>query len=143
MCRDRSIVSLCVCFVFLHLERKSNYCRQNKMSHSQYLKDSVGEILAHAIAHTVEQQPSDPVEFLALYLLHQIQIREVVSKRRQSDRERLDNERVEHEEKRQRAAAVIQSEFRRYLEAKRRKHEEEEILKKQLEMEMEEHRRRE
>lgn len=143
MCRDRSIVSLCVCFVFLHLERKSNYCRQNKMSHSQYLKDSVGEILAHAIAHTVEQQPSDPVEFLALYLLHQIQIREVVSKRRQSDRERLDKERVEHEEKRQRAAAVIQSEFRRYLEAKRRKHEEEEILKKQLEMEMEEHRRRE
>lgn len=106
-----------------------------------YLKDSVGELLARGIAHTVEHQPSDPVEFLALYLLHEYQIQNVVRKRRQEDMERLEKERTEDEQKRNEAAIVIQREIRNYLERKRLKLEEEERLRRQLEEELEESKR--
>ncbi|XQJ24978.1 Dpy-30 motif containing protein, putative [Leishmania guyanensis] len=40
---------------------------------SAYLKNHVGMLLAKGIAETVTAQPSNPQEYLALYLLHQLQ----------------------------------------------------------------------
>ncbi|KAH9584175.1 Dpy-30 motif [Trypanosoma melophagium] len=40
---------------------------------SVYLKNSVGPVLAKAVAETVLAQPSNPQEYLALYLLHVLQ----------------------------------------------------------------------
>ncbi|ORC86489.1 uncharacterized protein TM35_000282050 [Trypanosoma theileri] len=40
---------------------------------SAYLKNSVGPVLAKAVAETVLAQPSNPQEYLALYLLHVLQ----------------------------------------------------------------------
>lgn len=43
------------------------------MSESPYLKDEVGPILAKGLAATAIARPNDPVEYLALWLLHQQQ----------------------------------------------------------------------
>ncbi|RNF26835.1 uncharacterized protein Tco025E_00917 [Trypanosoma conorhini] len=43
------------------------------MTESAYLKSSVGPVLAKAVAETVLAQPSNPQEYLALYLLHVLQ----------------------------------------------------------------------
>ncbi|RNF05753.1 hypothetical protein TraAM80_04377 [Trypanosoma rangeli] len=43
------------------------------MTESAYLKSSVGPVLANAVAETVLAQPSNPQEYLALYLLHVLQ----------------------------------------------------------------------
>ena len=126
----------------LKREKRENCLEEMTLSTVDYLKDSVGELLAHAVAHTVEQQPSDPVEFLALYLLHESQIRNVVSKRRQEDSEKLYREREEDDKKREQAAIVIQQEIRQYLERKRLRLEEEERLRRELEEELEESKRR-
>ncbi|CAD2217085.1 hypothetical protein AGDE_08081 [Angomonas deanei] len=40
---------------------------------SNYLKSTVGPILAKAVAETVVAQPGNPQEYLALYLLHYVQ----------------------------------------------------------------------
>ncbi|CBH11264.1 hypothetical protein, conserved [Trypanosoma brucei gambiense DAL972] len=43
------------------------------MTESAYLKCSVGPVLAKAVAETVLAQPSNPQEYIALYLLHVLQ----------------------------------------------------------------------
>ncbi|RNF15403.1 hypothetical protein TcG_07019 [Trypanosoma cruzi] len=43
------------------------------MTESAYLKSSVGPVLAKAVAETVLARPSNPQEYLALYLLHVLQ----------------------------------------------------------------------
>jgi hypothetical protein len=39
---------------------------------ANYLKDTVGDILAEALANVAIQQPADPVEFVGLYLLNHV-----------------------------------------------------------------------
>lgn len=46
---------------------------------SAYLKNHIGAILAKGIAETVVAQPANPQEYLALYLLHQLQEQERIS----------------------------------------------------------------
>ncbi len=48
---------------------------------SDYLKRTVGPLLAKGLTQTMEQQPNDPVEYLALYLLHQVQLEQVQQRR--------------------------------------------------------------
>jgi Skp family chaperone for outer membrane proteins len=105
-----------------------------------YLKKAVGDQLAKGIAHVCEVLPSDPVEYLALWLLHEIQQEEVKARRQiESDElERLRKE-VEKEQliKQDAAAKVIQSEMKNFLqkreEQKRKQQEEEEQLRIQEE----------
>ena len=37
---------------------------------SDYLKETVGEVLSDALAAVAIQQPADPIEFIGNYLLH-------------------------------------------------------------------------
>jgi hypothetical protein len=99
---------------------------------TEYLKHSVGDMLAKGIAQVIEQQPQDPIEYLGLWLLHQIQLREVQMKR--SDK----NQQYEQEKKqflnqdskqKEQAAITINTNIRAYLQRK------EESSKKQLEEE--------
>jgi hypothetical protein len=39
---------------------------------SDFLKATVGDVLAKGVAATVEAQPEDPVEYLARYLLRYV-----------------------------------------------------------------------
>lgn len=38
---------------------------------TKYLISTVGDILARGIAEVIEKQPEDPIEYLALWMLHQ------------------------------------------------------------------------
>ncbi|EKF27313.1 hypothetical protein MOQ_008965 [Trypanosoma cruzi marinkellei] len=52
---------------------KGKQPEKKRMTESAYLKSSVGPVLAKAVAETVLAQPSNPQEYLALYLLHVLQ----------------------------------------------------------------------
>lgn len=98
---------------------------------SAYLKHAVGPVLAKAIAETVTAQPSNPQEYLALYLLHHLQEEqrkadEAASKRKiESQREEWEHQRALREKA---AVEVIQRGFLRARTRLQRKKAEEQRL---------------
>jgi cobalamin-dependent methionine synthase I len=88
---------------------------------SAYLKKAVGDQLSKGIAHVCEVLPSDPVEYLALWLLHEIQLEEVKAKRKaetdELERQRRDAKGV-MDVKRQHAATTIQGEVKHFISKK-------------------------
>lgn len=115
------------------------------MNTSQYLQDKVGDTLSRGVAECIEQQPSDPVEYLGLWLLHQIELQQA-QKAKEKKLLQIEEEKKFHElvedRKREKASKKIQEAFREYLKKKekaeirrKKKEEEEEARKKQLEQE--------
>ncbi|KPI84116.1 hypothetical protein ABL78_6832 [Leptomonas seymouri] len=84
---------------------------------SAYLKNHVGAMLAKGIAETVTAQPSNPQEYLALYLLHQLQEEErrvEATTRRKKANEMRENWSQQHALKEKAAVDVIQRGFFRF-----------------------------
>ncbi|KEG06842.1 hypothetical protein DQ04_11971010, partial [Trypanosoma grayi] len=85
------------------------------MTESAYLKHSVGPVLAKAVAETVLAQPSNPQEYLALYLLHVLQEEEraaATAARKQKVEEQRQTWARERALREKRAADTIQRFFR-------------------------------
>eukprot|EP01012_Entosiphon_sulcatum_P023427 TRINITY_DN2844_c0_g1_i1.p1 TRINITY_DN2844_c0_g1~~TRINITY_DN2844_c0_g1_i1.p1 ORF type:complete len:344 (+),score=136.02 TRINITY_DN2844_c0_g1_i1:135-1166(+) len=82
-----------------------------------FLKDQVGAILAQGIAETVAVRPADPVEFLAKWLLHQLE-QDEVQQRRREEGDAAEREKEEWGKavafKQARAAQVIQREWKHH-----------------------------
>ncbi|CAJ1986463.1 Dpy-30 motif containing protein [Leishmania donovani] len=99
---------------------------------SAYLKNHVGMLLAKGVAETVTAQPSNPQEYLALFLLHQLQEEErkvdAATRRRKVDdlRQEWCQQRALHEKA---AVDVIQRCFHRFQDRLRKKRAAEEELR--------------
>jgi hypothetical protein len=109
---------------FAHLDAVSFFCvkKQEKMTNetSTYLKDAVGPLLARALAAAATAQPNDPVEYVALWLHHQLQLE--AHKAEQAEAARvLEQQRAQWAGARQRrelaASVAIQREWRHHAEA--------------------------
>ncbi|KAG5485139.1 hypothetical protein CUR178_08110 [Leishmania enriettii] len=99
---------------------------------SAFLKNHVGLLLAKGIAETVTAQPSNPQEYLALFLLHQLQEedRKADAARRKQKVNELREEWLQKRALREKAAVdVIQSSFRRFQDRLRTKRAAEEELR--------------
>mmetsp|Transcript_115115 Transcript_115115/g.200352 ORF Transcript_115115/g.200352 Transcript_115115/m.200352 type:complete len:348 (-) Transcript_115115:345-1388(-) len=87
---------------------------------SAFLKDEVGPLLAKGMAETAIACPSDPVEYLALWLLHQLQLKELAAKE-MAQLEEGEKEKEEWAKVRQKkqgsAASVIQREWKHFVKA--------------------------
>jgi hypothetical protein len=100
---------------------------------ADYLKRTVGDILVEGIAAVVEAQPSDPVDYLGKWLLHQLELQEV-KKQRELQAAKLKEEAdkiLSNEQKHIEAAA--QSITKEYKKFAKRKKEKEEKLRKEME----------
>ncbi len=107
---------------------------------SAYLKKTVGDQLAKGIAHVCEALPSDPVEYLALWLLHEIQLEEVKAKRQKEEVEinKLRNQAESiNKDKQLEAANLLQNEVRGFLvrNVEKKKKQQEEAERKRVEEE--------
>lgn len=97
---------------------------------SAYLKNHVGAVLAKGIAETVTAQPSNPQEYLALFLLHQLQEEERrvdAATRRKKASEMREDWSQQHAQKEKAAIEVIQRGLHRFqgrLKAKQAQEEE-------------------
>ncbi|KAG5510825.1 hypothetical protein JKF63_07897 [Porcisia hertigi] len=103
---------------------------------SAYLKNHVGVLLAKGIAETVTAQPSNPQEYLALFLLHQLQDEErrAYASTQKGKVNALRQEWSERRALREKTAAdVIQRSFRRFQVHLRRKRAAEEALREAYE----------
>ena len=90
------------------------------MTETAYLKDQLGGVLAKGLAAVAIARPQDPVEYLALWLLHYIQSKERRAKSTDVTRQ-LENEREEWAKGRamreKAATAIIQREWRAHIRA--------------------------
>lgn len=88
------------------------------MTESAYLKDELGAVLAKGLAAVAIARPQDPVEYLGLWLLHQLQKKEQQSAELERQRQ-LEAEREEWAKARavreKVATAVIQREWRAHI----------------------------
>lgn len=110
---------------------------------SDYLKRTVGNLLAKGLAQTMEQQPNDPVEYLALYLLHQEQLEQVQERRTkqlEAHKKELETKEATYQDFMQKSACTIQQFTRNSmieLKAKRvAQQEEDEKLLAQMEQDI-------
>jgi L-lactate utilization protein LutC len=115
------------------------------MNTSQYLQENIGEMLSRGVVKCIELQPSDPVEYLGLWLLHQIELQRA-QKTQEKKRVQIEEEKKFYElvrdRTREQASKKIQEAFREYLKKKekaeirrRKKEEEEQVRRKRLEQE--------
>ncbi|KAL0488486.1 hypothetical protein AKO1_015634 [Acrasis kona] len=109
------------------------------MSETAYLKKAIGDQLAKGVAHVCEVLPADPVEYLALWLLHEIQLEEV-NKKRISESNQLAKQRgaydVEFVKQKEEAAVKIQREFRLFHDKLSQKRKKQELDKMKHEQEL-------
>nr|CCC90586.1 conserved hypothetical protein [Trypanosoma congolense IL3000] len=106
------------------------------MTESAYLKCSVGPVLAKAVAETILAQPSNPQEYIALYLLHVLQEEQnaAMAATRQTKVEAMRQAWAKKRALREkRAADIIQRFFRQCLVKLRTRQAEEEELWEQYE----------
>eukprot|EP00817_Percolomonadidae_sp_ATCC50343_P002904 CAMPEP_0117428560 /NCGR_PEP_ID=MMETSP0758-20121206/8240_1 /TAXON_ID=63605 /ORGANISM="Percolomonas cosmopolitus, Strain AE-1 (ATCC 50343)" /LENGTH=244 /DNA_ID=CAMNT_0005214983 /DNA_START=44 /DNA_END=774 /DNA_ORIENTATION=- len=108
---------------------------------TEYLKGAVGDLLAKGVAQTVETKPSDPVEYLALWLLHEQQRLNVIEPKRAEDRKTLEEDREvfkkQQEEEAAEAARIIQAQMKIALAQRAAAVEAEKKLLKEYEAEKE------
>lgn len=85
---------------------------------SAYLKEAVGAVLAKGMAAVTMAQPQDPVEYLALFLLHSVQKAEL-SKRNAAASRILEQQREEwavaRARREQEASQIIQRQWKAHL----------------------------
>jgi hypothetical protein len=90
------------------------------MTESAYLKDELGPILARGLAAVSIARPADPVEYLGLWLLHQLQQKErkaqevEIARKLETEREQWAKARALREKA---ATAVIQREWKAHVHA--------------------------
>jgi len=99
------------------------YCLANKfMTETAYLKEELGPVLAKGLAAVAIARPSNPTEYLALWLLHYLQQRQrkvdevEKSKALEAEREEWAKGRAMREKM---ASVVLQREWRAHLTAKK------------------------
>eukprot|EP01007_Sphenomonas_quadrangularis_P002690 NODE_445_length_1476_cov_162.171689_g328_i0.p1 GENE.NODE_445_length_1476_cov_162.171689_g328_i0~~NODE_445_length_1476_cov_162.171689_g328_i0.p1 ORF type:complete len:346 (-),score=82.18 NODE_445_length_1476_cov_162.171689_g328_i0:377-1414(-) len=101
-----------------------------------YLQESVGKVLATAIAATIEAQPADPVEHLALWLLHYLD-RQQAEKAKLEQLHKLEQERekwnFEYATKSAIAATTVQLAWRQHVRFAREKAAREQRLARRIE----------
>lgn len=105
------------------------------MSESAYLKDELGPVLAKGLAAVSIAKPSDPVEYLGLWLLHHLQQKErkaqevEAARQLESERESWAKGRAAREKA---ATAIIQREWKAHVHAQKDAERKESALRKKF-----------